>query len=171
MAIQRPNERKRRTREHAIADQSINHVERQIIDEGHVALRTVSDYRIDLLLSTFDEEGYVEPGYVSIQVKASEHLAQSKGEYYHDLDIRDYNLWKDEEFPICLVLYDASTCKAYYLELTQLFRGLNWRGPRKGAKTVRVLVPASNVFDCEAVSQLRRMKSRTRGSIFEEGSS
>ncbi len=30
--------RKRRTREHVIADQSVNHLERFIIDEGHTEL-------------------------------------------------------------------------------------------------------------------------------------
>ena len=43
---------KRRTREHVIADQSINYVERRILDEGHVALRTVADYGIDLRCGT-----------------------------------------------------------------------------------------------------------------------
>ncbi len=52
--------RKRRTREHVIADQSVNHVERYVIDEGHVAQRIERDYGYDMYLFTFDKEGYVE---------------------------------------------------------------------------------------------------------------
>ena len=43
--------RKRRTREHVIADQSVNYVERFIIDAGHTAQRMEKDYGYDLLLS------------------------------------------------------------------------------------------------------------------------
>jgi hypothetical protein len=56
--------RKRRTRQHVIADQSVNYVERFIIDEGHTAQRLQHDYGYDLELTTFDEQGYVEPGAV-----------------------------------------------------------------------------------------------------------
>ena len=59
--------RKQRTRQHVIADQSVNHVERLIIDEGHTAQRMEKDYGYDLLLFTYDEQGYVEPGLVSLQ--------------------------------------------------------------------------------------------------------
>ena len=39
--------RKQRTRQHVIADQSVNHVERFIIDEGHTAQRLEKDYGYD----------------------------------------------------------------------------------------------------------------------------
>src|SRR6266478_1175045 len=60
MARQMFGPRKQRTREHVIASQSVNHVERFIIDEGHTAQRQESDYGYDLILSTFDEQGYAE---------------------------------------------------------------------------------------------------------------
>jgi hypothetical protein len=54
--------RKRRTREHIIADQSVNHVERFVIDEGHTVQRQEHDYGYDLNVITYDSDGYVEPG-------------------------------------------------------------------------------------------------------------
>ncbi len=42
--------KKQRTRQHVIADQSVNYVERFIIDEGHTAQRLERDYGYDLLL-------------------------------------------------------------------------------------------------------------------------
>src|SRR2546429_8162192 len=88
-----PTPRKRRTREHVLADLSINHVERFILEEGHTAYRPTPDYGYDLFLSTFDEQGYSEPGVVCIQVKAAESLQAVGDEYVFDLDVRDYNLW------------------------------------------------------------------------------
>ena len=84
--------RKRRTRAHVIADQSVNHTERFIIDEGHTATRVDKDYGYDLLLFTFDEQGYIEAGIVPFQLKAAEWLQAVGNDYVFDLDIRDYNL-------------------------------------------------------------------------------
>jgi hypothetical protein len=56
--------RKRRTRQHVIADLSIHHVEGFILEEGHTAQRLGSDYGYDLILWTFDEQGY---GYSGLQ--------------------------------------------------------------------------------------------------------
>jgi hypothetical protein len=53
--------RKRRTRQHVIADQAVNYVERFIIDGGHTAQRLSPDYGYDLVLFTYDAEGFVEP--------------------------------------------------------------------------------------------------------------
>jgi hypothetical protein len=53
---------KRRTREHVIASQSVNHVERFVIDEGYTAQRQDDDYGYDLHITTYDDHGYVEPG-------------------------------------------------------------------------------------------------------------
>ena len=66
--------RKRRTREHVIADQSVNHLERFIIDAGHTAQRLGSDYGYDLIVWAFDEQGYAEPGAIHFQFKAMEAL-------------------------------------------------------------------------------------------------
>jgi len=54
--------RKQRTRQHVIADLSVHHVEGFILEEGHTAQRLSSDYGYDLILWTFDERGYPEPG-------------------------------------------------------------------------------------------------------------
>ena len=43
--------RKQRTRQHVIADLSVHHVERFILEEGHTAQRLSSDYGYDLLRS------------------------------------------------------------------------------------------------------------------------
>src|SRR5882672_10854813 len=133
--------RKQRTREHVIADQSVNHVERFIIDEGHTAQELERDYGYDLLLFTYDEQGYVEPDFVSLQLKAAESLQAVGSGYAFDVDIRDYNLWMRERMPVILILFDASRRRAYWLAVQHYFREDEGRKPKKGAKSVRVRVP------------------------------
>src|SRR5260370_24782832 len=91
--------RKQRTRQHVIADLSGHHVEGFILEEGHTAQRLGSDYGYDLILRTFDEHGYIEPGAIYFQFKAMETLSESGSDYVFDLDIRDYDLWMREEAP------------------------------------------------------------------------
>lgn len=59
--------RKRRTRQHVIADLGVHHVERFILEEGHTFQRLTSDYGYDLVMFTFDENGYPETGSIYTQ--------------------------------------------------------------------------------------------------------
>jgi hypothetical protein len=154
--------RKRRTRQHVIADQSVNYVERYIIDEGHTAQRLEKDYGYDLALVTYDQHGYVEPSVIWLQLKAAEELLQGGADYLFDLDIRDYNLWMMEELPVVLILFDASRRRAYWLHVQGYFRDDADHRPKKSAKSVRVRVPCRNLFNHRAVSRIRDLKQRER---------
>ena len=157
--------RKRRTREHVIADQSVNHLERFIIDAGHIAQRWGSDYGYDLTLITFDEDGYIEPDAVYFQLKASESLQAVGACYVFDLDIRDYNLWMLDNMPVILVLFDASRRRAYWLAIQHYFREDAARMPKKGAKTVRVRVPKRQVVNRRAIAVWRDLKWEALGWV------
>jgi Domain of unknown function (DUF4365) len=150
--------RKQRTRAHVIADQSINHVERFVIDEGHTAQRLGSDYGYDLMLFTYDEQGYSEPGLIFIQIKAGESLQTVGANFVFDLDIRDYNLWLLEEMPVILNLFDASRRRAYWLAVQRYFSEDASRQPKKGAKTVRVRVPKRQIVNRWAIAKWRDLK-------------
>ena len=163
MARKMPDPRKQRTREHVIADQSVNHVERFIIDEGHIVQRLEKDYGYDLVLFTFDPQGYLEPGSVYIQLKASGTLNLSGSDYVFDLDIRDYNLWTHEKMPVVLILFDASAKRASWLDVQRYFSEDQARLPKKGAKTVRVRVPARQVVNRRAVARMRDIKGNALG--------
>lgn len=52
--------RKRRTREHVIANLGVNFVERQALLCGFSVERVVHDYGTDLLLFTYDNDGSTE---------------------------------------------------------------------------------------------------------------
>lgn len=150
--------RKQRTRAHVIADLSVHHFERFVLEEGHTAQRLGSDYGYDLIVWTFDEEGYAEPGAIYVQFKAMEALTESGQDYVYDLDIRDYNLWVREEVPVILVLFDATRRRAYWLPGQRYFRQVGARQPRKGAKTVRVRVPRRQAVTRRAIAAMRALK-------------
>jgi hypothetical protein len=154
--------RKRRTRQHVIADQSVNHVERFIIDEGHTSQRIEKDYGCDLMMFTFDEQGYAEPGLVWLQLKASESLPLVGSNYYYDLDIRDYNLWINQNQPVILILFDAARRKAYWLDVQGYFTRDPSRRPEPGTKSVRVRVPRRQILNRRAISKLRDLNIKTR---------
>lgn len=160
MARQMFAPRKQRTRQHVIADLSINHVERIILEAGHTAQRLNPDYGYDLVLFTYDEMGFVEPGSVYMQVKASETLETVGMDYVFDLDIRDYNLWRREEAPVILILFAASRRRAYWLRVQNYFRESTFRQPKKGAKSVRVRVPQRQAVTRKAVGVWRDLKQQ-----------
>jgi hypothetical protein len=137
-------------------------VERYIIDAGHTAQRVEKDYGYDLLLFTYDERGYSEPDFLSLQLKAAEALSASGSAYAFDLDIRDYNLWMQERMPVILILFDASRRRAFWLAMQTYFQSHPDRRPRKGAKTVRVRVPVRQVVNCKAIAKLRDLKWAAR---------
>lgn len=162
MANQLHAPRKRRTRQHVIADLSVHHVEGFILEEGHTAQRFGSDYGYDLVMRTFDEDGYIEPDGAHFQLKATETLHEVGSDYTFDLDIRDYNLWIEEELPVFLVLFDASLREAYWLAVQPYFEADVSRRPKKDAKTIRIRVPNDQRVDRQAVQAFRAIIAERR---------
>ncbi len=152
--------RKKRTRQHVIAAQSVNYVERFILDEGHTAERTASDYGYDLTMYTYDEEGYAEEGSVYLQLKASEKITPLGDDFVFDVDLRDYALWTAEPMPVILILFDASRRRAYWVYVQRYFAQKASRQPRMSAKTVRVRVPKRQAVTHAAIRMLRSYRRR-----------
>jgi Domain of unknown function (DUF4365) len=158
MASQILGPRKKRTRQHVIADLSVHYVEGFVLEEGHTAQRLISYYSYDLLVRTFGKEGYAEPGFLYIQLKAAESLEAVGVDCSFDIDIRDYNLWIREEMPVILILFDAARRKAYWLAVQRYFREDQARLPKNGAKTVRVRVPRRQAVNRRAIQGMRELK-------------
>jgi hypothetical protein len=155
--------RKQRTRQHVIADLGIHHVEGFVLDVGHTVQRLNPDYGYDLVLFTHDESGFIEPGTVFIQVKASEGLTATGSNFVFDLNVRDYNLWMMEEFPVILILFEASSRHAYWLPIQKYFLEDTARLPRIGAKTVRVRIPVRQRVNRRAIGAMRDLKREILG--------
>src|SRR5690349_14417014 len=97
--------RKKRTRQHVIADLGVNYVERQILMSGHTVERVVYDYGYDLLMFTFDASGYTESGYVGLQVKATEAVLEDSDTLI-TLPVQRAHLiqWLSERLPVILIV-------------------------------------------------------------------
>jgi hypothetical protein len=157
--------RKQRTRQHVIADLSVHHVEGFILNEGHTTQRLGSDYGYDLIAQTFDEHGYVEPGAIYFQFKATATPKESRSDFVYDLDIRDYNLWMREEALVIFILYDATRRRAVWFPIQRYFQEEMSRQPSKGAKTVRVRVPERQVVNRHAIKKMRDIKQKRIMSV------
>ena len=166
MAKKNP-QRPRRTPEHVIASQSQNYLEKFFIDKGHTATPLLHDYGTDLLVETFDKNGYAENGYIRLQVRA-----RSKLKYSADgtailfaIEAKHYHLWIDEDYPFFLMLYDARNVAAYYLYIQQYFAHGTKRKPKKTAKKVAVRVPVENIFTEDTVDYMRGLKAAIQEQI------
>jgi Domain of unknown function (DUF4365) len=107
---------KRRTREHVIADLSVNFVERQALIAGFTVDRLPHDYGVDLILSTYNDDGFVEPGQVLVQVKATESLSVSADGQSVSIRVETAHLarWLAEMLPVILVVYDVANDVAFW---------------------------------------------------------
>jgi hypothetical protein len=154
--------RKRRTRQHVIADLSVNHVERLALRCGWTVERVQHDYGLDLILRTYSPNGQIQNGSVWFQLKATEHLPGPGPTQTIPVRVewRDLLLWVNEPMPVILVLYDVAEDRAYWLHVQEYFRGREWAARARGATTVSVHVPAIHVLDEAAIQRFAQLRDR-----------
>jgi hypothetical protein len=166
--------RKRRTREHVIADLSINHVERFVLRCGWTVQRTTHDYGIDLLMETFNEVGEPQNGRVLFQLKATDTLKKRDNgrTVAARLDGRDILAWRHEPMPVILVLYDAQADLAYWLHVQEYFVGPRRRPIGKVPATTTARLPGDQVLDESAIRRFAQFRdavfARIKGVIVYE---
>jgi hypothetical protein len=167
--------RKRRTREHVIADLSVNHVERHALRCGFVAERLTHDYGIDLEVLTFDKKGEVEEGKILLQLKASDRLTigPNQGTFAFRIERRDLVLWLAQPMPVVLVVYAARKDVAFWLYVQSYFRRLEGFNLFAAGRSVTVQVPVENVVMTSAMRRFARFRNRVleqmRKVIHDEG--
>ncbi len=166
--------RKCRTREHVIADLSVNHVERFVLRCGWTVQRTIHDYGVDLLMETYNSAGEPESGRVLFQLKATDKLkVRDKGRTVAvRLEWRDVQAWRDEPMPVILILYDAGADNAYWLHVQQYFASRRRLAPRKAGATTTVYLARDHVVNEAAIRYFAELRdtvlARIRRVIFHE---
>lgn len=152
--------RKRRTREHVIADLSANHVERHALLCGFTVERVRMDYGIDLIMHTFNRWGEVENEYLRFQLKATDRLNVSADGTTVSCRIerRDLHHWLRESMPVILVLYDARADVAYWLYVQAYFEQKPAFDPGLAADRTTVVIPRSRVLDQAAMRRFAGYK-------------
>jgi Domain of unknown function (DUF4365) len=157
--------RKRRTREHIIADLAVNHLERQVLRCGFTMHRIVHDYGIDLVIRTYTPRGEVESGAIWVQVKATDHPQQLRGQPALAVRVhrKDVLAWIREVQPVILVVYDARADMAYWLHVpSELHGGKLFEATRTGP-TLTLHLPFAQVVNEEAVNLFRQLKADSLG--------
>jgi hypothetical protein len=152
--------RKRRTREHIIADLSVHHVEGYALLCGFVVERISHDYGIDLELFTFNKQGEIEEGKVLLQVKASDHVKVHSGQATLSFRIErsDLVLWLAQPMPVILIVYDTLRKVAYWLYIQSHFRRLKGFSLFTVGRSVTVHVPLRNVVTISAIRRFARFR-------------
>ncbi len=151
--------RKRRVRQHIIADISANHVEFFALRKGFSVQRIQNDYGIDLQLATYDAKGYIENGWISVQLKATDTIKmRSKGTAVaFTADARDLRMWQKEIYPVILIVYDAKTAKAYWTYVQRYFESGEGKLGKK-AKTLVLRLRAKDRISATALARFADFK-------------
>lgn len=154
--------KKRRTREHVLADLSANHFERFALQCGFSVERIIHDYGIDLHLFTYDRKGQIENGDVLVQLKATDSMRMLKNEHAVACSVerRDLRRWLREPMPVILVVYDGKADIAYWLYVQAYFKYGHDTGLAFPGAQVTIRIPAANVLDARAVRTFARLKAR-----------
>lgn len=161
-----PDQRKQRTRGHVIADLSENFVTGQILRCGYTVERIRADYGIDLLMHTYDEDGYVENGQVNFQLKATD--SPSWIEDAQQLSVRvsrkDLDHWLIEPYPVILVVYLPKSEEAFWRHIQA--SDLMEEHQRHQTK-ITIHIPKTQRLDHEAIQLWRRLKAKINTEFFQ----
>ena len=153
--------RKRRTREHVIADLGVHHVEGPILRCGFCVERVVHDYGLDLYMTTYTPGGQAESDWVLFQVKATDRLPLvSAGAIVSwPVSRRDLKLWLPEAYPVVLVVYDGQKDKAYWLSIHDYFADQPSAVLFAAGEWINVHIPLSNRLDRRFIRKIARTKN------------
>jgi hypothetical protein len=152
--------RKRRTREHILADRSVHHVEGHVLHCGWVIERLIHDYGIDLMLVTFNRQGEVEEGPILLQLKATQRLRLRLNATIFPFRIEraDLILWLAERFPVILIVYDAARNVAYWVYVQSYFRRQQGFNVFTAGQSITIHFPLVNVVTPTAIRRFARFR-------------
>ena len=162
--------RKRRTREHVLADLSVNHFERQALLCGFSVERVRNDYGYGLFLFTDNSEGEIENGDIRVQLKATDTLpsVRADGTFPFRVSRSDLILWLNEPMPVVLSVYDAQADEGYWLYVQPYFRRLIDFNVFTVGQTVTVYIPLTNKLEQDAVKQFGSFRFQEQNQGKEE---
>jgi hypothetical protein len=168
-------ERKRRTREHVLADLSANYVEKQALLCGFAVDHVRPDYGIDLMVRTFNRGGEAENGWILFQLKATDRVTvvENGRAVTCRVERADLRHWLNESHPVILALYDARADRAYWLFVRDYFDARPDFDLSRAPERLSVRIPRNQVLDRRAMRKLARRKNEIdtgyRGRIFNAG--
>lgn len=153
--------RKRRTREHVIADLSVNYVERQALLCGFTIERIVHDYGIDASLFTYDKRGETEVIWLPLQIKATEHLRLVQNGRFVTIRVEraDLRSWLALVYPLFLIVYDAEKNRAFWLYVQAHYGTQRFR-ISQGTGQVTIRIPIGQRLNPGAIRKFADFRDR-----------
>lgn len=153
---------KRRTREHVIADLSVNHVERFILRCGWTVERVTHDYGLDQMMKTYSPHGEPESGHVSFQLKATDapQIRKKKNAFAVRLDSRDVMAWLNEPMPVILILYDAVKDRSFWVDIKAYFAVERGQNRSRVGATVTIYIPVAHEVTEETVRRFSELRKK-----------
>jgi hypothetical protein len=157
---QQPIRLKTRTRDHIIADLGVNHVERQVLLAGNTLHELTQDYGVDLVMFPFSVSGQPENGAIFLQVKSTEHARRLSGgqEVSIRVDRADLLHWRNEEFPVILIVYDAGDDRGWWLHVQGYLQARPSLNLFQAGQTVSVRIPIAQVLTPAAVRAIAQLR-------------
>lgn len=153
-----PAKRKRRTREHVIADISVNFLERKVLSRSHQLFRMPQpEYGTDAIMFHFAPDGAFENGQVQFQAKATDKLKFTRSGEFISVVVDEGHLhhwYMEVDHPVILIVFDASNERAYWHDV-QSYVEENAIVPTR--ETVTLHVPVKNTLTAYAVDRFRQM--------------
>ena len=154
----RRGKRKRRPREHVIAEMGVNFLERQVLRRGH-QLRHVPEpeYGTDALMLHFSPESReIENGQVEFQVKSTDRLNFSdNGQTVAcTVEFAHVHYWYWEiAHPFILVLYDAKKHRTFWIDIQDYVES----HAIDDRETLTVRIPFRNKLTVKSIDRFRKL--------------
>lgn len=153
------NHVRRRKREEIIHELGLNYIERLILLNGHSMRRFNSfEFGYDAAISTFNRDGELENGTIFFQLKATERLRVLKnGKISLTVKMHHFYLWFYEPAPVYMIVYDAPSNRAFWLDLKKYYAGI---APEKMQRNYKVLhISPDNILSPETIEEFRAYKN------------
>jgi len=153
--------RKRRTREHIIADLSVNHVEYFALKCGFSVERIEADYGYDLQIYCYDDNGEFENGVIYLQLKSTDNIAKYRrtSGYSYSFESEHLEIWINEPMPVIIVLFDAVNEKGYWVYLQSFIKNTGI-STDAGQRVFTIRFSENNIVDIEAIRKWKEYKDR-----------
>lgn len=155
--------RKRRPRQHVIAEMGINFLERQVLRRGHQLKRVPEpEYGTDALMVHFSPESReIENGWVEFQVKATDKpkFVDRGTSVACTVEMARVRCWYWEvAHPFILVLYDAPKHRAIWIDVQAYIEacGIDDR------ETLTIKIPVKNKLTVKSIDRFRALSLARR---------
>ena len=154
-------DRKRRTREHVIADMSFHHLGYLVVQSGFTFEAVRAYYGYDGSIFTFDRSGRIENSYMFVQLKATDRikLSSDRKRVLFRVSKKDISLWQDEIVPVYLVIFDARREKAYWTYFQKYIELKGIRASKMRTESITLEIDASRTVNGRAAAGWRRDKA------------